>query len=688
MSNVKFFQQAFVGGEVAQSMRGRVEDVGYTNGLARCRNFLVRPQGMVENRAGLRFVAEVKDSAKRVRLIPFSFSGEQTMVIELGDKYARFHTGAATIYEGNAPYEIATPYAEEHLMDIHHVQSADVLTLVHPNYPPQELRRLGATNWKLEPISFVPKFEPPTGLKAEATRVPLASGVQQIDLKYRYKVTAVKDGVESKESAEVEVTNDLYTPGNTNKLTWQAVDGAEHYLVYKRQSGMFGLAGYANETGFEDRGVSPDMAKTPPKYKAVFDKADHYPAAVSYYQQRRCFAGTPSEPQKVWMTRSGTESDMSYSTPSRDDDRIEVRVAAREASPIRHIVPLTKLLILTGSAEWNVDTQNSDVLTNTTISISPHSYVGANNVQPVIVNASVIYCAARGGHVHELAWSRDAGGFTTADISLRAPHLFDGYRLVDMAYGKAPWPQVWFVSSDGRLIGNTYVPEQQIGAWHWHQTDGHFESCAVVAEGNEDMLYVAVRREINGQTRRYIERLESRAFATPEEAFFVDSGLTLEIEEGKEPVTKVSGLSHLEGKTVAILADGAVHVPQTVTGGEIRLQHAARQIHVGLPYTAEIQTLPVVGDIDNGKGRGRGKNVNTVWLDVIQSSGIWAGPDENRLVEHKQRTTEPPGSPPRLKTGQIEITVRPDWNDYGQILVQQRDPLPLSLVSLTTEVAL
>ena len=688
MSNVKFFQQAFVGGEVAQSMRGRVEDVGYANGLARCRNFLVRPQGMVENRAGLRFVAEVKDSAKRVRLIPFSFSGEQTMVIELGDKYARFHTGAATIYEGNAPYEIATPYAEEHLMDIHHVQSADVLTLVHPNYPPQELRRLGATNWKLEPISFVPKFEPPTGLKAEATRVPLASGVQQIDLKYRYKVTVVKDGVESKESAEVEVTNDLYTPGNTNKLTWQAVDGAEHYLVYKRQSGMFGLAGYANETGFEDRGVSPDMAKTPPKYKAVFDKADHYPAAVSYYQQRRCFAGTPSEPQKVWMTRSGTESDMSYSTPSRDDDRIEVRVAAREASPIRHIVPLTKLLILTGSAEWNVNTQNSDVLTNTTISISPHSYVGANNVQPVIVNSSVIYCAARGGHVHELAWSRDAGGFTTADISLRAPHLFDGYRLVDMAYGKAPWPQVWFVSSDGRLIGNTYVPEQQIGAWHWHQTDGAFESCAVVAEGNEDMLYVAVRREINGQTRRYIERLESRAFATPEEAFFVDSGLTLEIEEGKEPVTKVSGLSHLEGKAVAILADGAVHVPQMVENGEIRLQHAARKIHVGLPYTAEIQTLPVVGDIDNGKGRGRSKNVNTVWLDVIQSSGIWAGPDESRLVEHKQRTTEPPGSPPRLKTGQIEITVRPDWNDYGQIIVQQRDPLPLSLVSLTTEVAL
>ena len=191
MSNVKFLQQAFVGGEVAPQMRGRIEDVGYANGLALCRNFLVRPQGMVENRAGLRFVAEVKDSSKRVRLIPFSFSGEQTMVIELGDKYARFHTGAATLYEGNAPYEIATPYAAEHVMDIHHVQSADVLTLVHPKYPPQELRRLGATNWKLEAISFVPKFEPPTDLSASDSRVPLASRVQRSDLASHSQTKAI-----------------------------------------------------------------------------------------------------------------------------------------------------------------------------------------------------------------------------------------------------------------------------------------------------------------------------------------------------------------------------------------------------------------------------------------------------------------------------------------------------------------
>lgn len=682
--STKFLKQAFVGGEVAPEMQGRIEDVAYANGVAACRNFLIRPQGAVDNRAGLRFVREVKNSAKRVRLIPFTFSGEQTMVIELGEGYARFHTGAATLMKDGVPYEIATPYREADLMDIHHVQSADILTLVHPDHPPQELRRYGVLDWRVQAVSFNPGFAAPKNLKAEASRVPQAPGVVPIDLKYRYKVTAVKDKVESRPSDEVQVTNDLYTSGNKNTLSWDAVAGVDSYYVYKYQSGMYGYIGQTQDSRFEDAGVAPDMAKTPPQYKDIFNKAGHYPSAVSYHQQRRVFAGTKAEPQKIWMTRSGTESDMSYSVPARDDDRIEIRVAAREANHIRHIVPLGNLLILTGSAEWKVSTQNTDVLTSTSIAVAPHSYIGANNVQPVIVNASLIYGAARGGHVREMTYSWQAGGYVTGDLSLRAPHLFDRRQILDMAYGKAPYPIVWFVSSNGHLLANTYVPEQEIGAWHRHDTDGSFESCAVVAEGDEDMLYVVVRRHVNGRDVRYIERLESRSFATPADAFFVDSGLSYD----GVPVEAVRGLEHLEGKTVSILADGAVHPQRVVTGGAVSLEHPAAKIHVGLPITADLRTLPVIGQIDNAYGRGRRKNVNEIWLDVLGSSGIWAGPHEDALVESKQRSTEAPGSPPRLKTGEVQLTLKPDWNEYGQILVRQRDPLPLTIVSITLGVTI
>ena len=191
---------------------------------------------------------------------------------------------------------------------------------------------------------------------------------------------------------------------------------------------------------------------------------------------------------------------MSYHIPLQDTDRVNFRVAAREANTIRHIVPLTQLLLLTSGAEWRVSPVNSDVITPTTISVRPQSYIGASNVQPSIVNNTVVYCAARGGHVRELGYSWQASGFVTGDLSLRAAHLFDNYDISDMCYSKSPQPLLWFVSSTGYLLGLTYIPEQQIGAWHQHQTDGAFESCTVVSEGDEDFLYVVVNRTIGGTT--------------------------------------------------------------------------------------------------------------------------------------------------------------------------------------------
>lgn len=375
---------------------------------------------------------------------------------------------------------------------------------------------------------------------------------------------------------------------------------------------------------------------------------------------------------------------MSYSLPIRDDDRIAFRVAAREANTIRHIVPLTQLLLLTSSAEWRVTSVNSDAITPNTISVRPQSYVGASNVQPIIINNTLLYGAARGGHVRELAYSWQANGFVTGDLSLRSPHLFDTYDIVDMAYSKAPMPVAWFVSTSGKLLGITYVPEQQVGAWHQHDTDGAFESCTTVAEGQEDVLYCIVRRTINGQSKRYIERLHSRQFTAPADAFFVDCGLTY----SGAPVTTISGLSHLEGKVVNILADGAVHPQRTVSGGSITLDNAASKVQVGLPITADLQTLPVAAQIDGSFGQGRMKNVNKAWLRVYRSSGILVGPDASQLTEAKQRTTEPYGSPPALKSEEIPVMVTPSWSDSGQVFVRQSDPLPLTIVSLTTEVAI
>jgi hypothetical protein len=308
--------------------------------------------------------------------------------------------------------------------------------------------------------------------------------------------------------------------------------------------------------------------------------------------------------------------------------------------------------------------------------VKPQSYIGANNAQPVVVNNNVIYAAARGGHLREMAFNWQAGGYLTGDLSLRAPHLVDGFDIVDMAFSKAPYPIVWMVSSSGKLLGLTYVPEQQIGAWHWHDTDGVFESICVVAEGNEDVLYALVRRTINGVQKRYIERMRPRAWATQADAFHVDAGLTYT----GAPATVISGLGHLEGKTVSILADGAVHRQLVVTGGTITLDNAASKVHVGLPITQTCRPCRSLGDAGFRSGH-----------EEERQQGLPAGEGLRRISLRAQsrcarrakiRTTEPYGSPPRLQTGRSRSSTKQHGPTDAQTCIRQSDPLPLTVVAL------
>ena len=819
MPVTRTFSRSFSGGEISPEMFGRIDDAKFQQGAATMRNFIAKPQGPAENRAGLKYVAEVKDSTKAVRLLNFTFNTTQTMVIEFGNLYFRFHTqgqtlvyvagsawsnstnyvvGDIALYSGtnyyaktahsnsqppnstnwyalpaDLTYEIPHPYLEAELFDVHYVQSGDVITIVHPNHAPRELRRLSATKWELKTINFASPLASPTNVAVSAY-IPSSSSTNTDTYEaHEYVVTAVASNLidESAQSSSASVNNNIYVTGAKNTITWTAVTGASKYRVYKEQAGIFGFLGETETTTIIDANIAPNFTRTPPIYENEFQSTNNFPGAVSYFEQRRVFAGTNNDPQTILMTKSGTESNLSFGLPIRDDDRIKFKVAAREANTIRHIVPLTNLLMLTGSAEWRVSSINSDAITPTSISVKPQSYVGANNAQPVIVNNSMVYAAARGGHVRELGYNWQANGFITGDLSLRAPHLFDNLTVTDMALAKAPIPIVWFVSSNGKLLGFTYVPEQTIGAWHQHDTDGTFESIATVSEGNDDVLYCVVKRTINGATKKYIERLNTRLYDKARDGFFVDAGATYDgtntdasrtvtISGGTnytrgESVTitanynlfnappsvddvgdaivlvdgtnyyrcnitattnatvatvkldvdlpaslrntgltnfevarnVISGLTHLEGKLVSILADGAVHPQKTVASGSITLDRASSVVHVGLPYNSDLQTLPLALQTE-AFGQGRVKNLNHVWLRVLESSGIFAGPSADKLIEAKQRTTEPYGSPPNLKTEDIKIMLTPTWQDNGQIFVRQTDPLPLTVVGLTLEVAI
>jgi hypothetical protein len=429
------------------------------------------------------------------------------------------------------------------------------------------------------------------------------------------------------------------------------------------------------ELFFRDDNIAVDGGKTIPLRDTEFFNANEYPRAVAYFEQRRVFAGTNVAPQNVWTTRSGTESDLSYHIPVLSDDRIAFQIAAREQSQIRHIVPMGSLLLFSASSEQRCGAVDGDALSPTNISVRPQSYVGASNVQPAVVNNIVVFCAARGGHVREMGFSNDQQGYMTGDLSIRAAHLFDDYAILDLAYAKAPQPIVWCISSTGRLLGMTYIPEEKVTSWHWHDTDGLFESCAVVSEGTEDRLYVVVNRS----GTRYVERLEPFDIDAVEDQVCLDNAKTV---INAPASTTVSGLSHLNGKTVSILADGKIHPQRVVAGGSITLDYAAAKVHVGLPYTAQLKTLPAVMQVD-GYGQGRTKNVNRAWIRMYESAGFKIGPSETALVP-----SQPPTTAQTLQSIEVPVLLSPSWQAAGQVVVQQDNPVPLTVIGMVLETSI
>lgn len=313
------------------------------------------------------------------------------------------------------------------------------------------------------------------------------------DTKQRYKVTSVtRDGLESTPSEYLEVDNITAVAGASNTITWSKVLGAHSYRVYKELNGLYGYIGESDGLSFLDDNIGPDMSATPPIFDDQFGE-DDTPHAITHFGGRRVLASTTVYPEAIWFSRANTDNDFTYSLPIQPDDRILVR--AREMHTVRNLVPLQDLIALTERGEWRISTVRNDGLAPDNVTVRAQSYIGCSEVQPVVVNNIALFCAARGGHVRELGYELQSQGFITGDVSLRAAHLFDGYEIRDLAYGKAPIPVVWAASTSGKLLGMTYVPEERVAGWHQHDIDGTVWACAVLPGATTDRLFVVVERD-------------------------------------------------------------------------------------------------------------------------------------------------------------------------------------------------
>jgi hypothetical protein len=805
-------KSSFTGGEWSPSLYSRTDLAKYGTANRTMRNFYPHPHGGASNRAGFEFIHETKTSSKTSRLVPFQFSVAQGYFIEFGNLYVRFYKDDGVIVSaktitaasnatpivvtsvahgfangntvtvsgvlgntaangtwiianktndtfelvgsvGNAAYtsggtataivEVVTPYLEADLPLLKFEQSADILYIAHPSYAPAKLSRSSHTAWTYTTITFGASIAAPTGLSM--------SGTGRF-----YVVTAISEGVESVPSAEEE-------GAAAQTLSWSSVSGATEYNVYERKNGVYLFVGRAGSTSFDVPATYElDGDSSPPEAQNPLGSSNNYPGCVAFNDQRLLFARTNTQPQTFWGSVVGDFENLNTSSPIQDDDSFEFTINSGQVNEIRWMAALTDLIIGTSGSEWKLTAGgNSDAITPTSAKLVRQSRWGVAHTQPIIIGDSILFVDGSSQKVRDLYYALARDGYEGSDLTILAQHLFEVETITEWAYAQHPDSIIWAVRSDGVLCGLTYQKEHQVFGWHHHDTQGTFESVATIKEADGTFsTYVIVKRTINSQTKRYVEKLHLRDFTDIEGAFFVDAGLTYDgsvsasltpgaganvsgsnavtftagsaifaagdaatnreihyrfiDEDGiyqsakarivgftsttvvtadimipfpslaviasgdwRLSVDTLTGLSHLEGMDVVMLADGNVIADKTVASGSVTLDNPASIIHVGLGYTCDLETLGFDFPTQAGTMQDKIRYIESIIIRLANTRACNVGPDEDHLDALAFRDQEDLGEATGLFSGDREVSLDPGDPREGRTFVRVLDTEPL-----------
>src|SRR5210317_1149958 len=651
----------FTGGELSPRLDGRNDLQKYPTGCKTLENMIIFPHGSAARRSGTQFVAEVKDSSKETRLITFEFSTTQTYMLEFGNQYIRFYKDNGQILSGGSAYEISSPYLEAELFDIKFAQSADVMYICHPNHPVQKLSRTGHTSWTLADVEF--QNGPFMDHNIETTTITTSH-------------TAV--------GATATLTLSSTTGVNSNQ-GWLSTDVGR--LVHMKD-GHLKITGYTSSTQVTatvEVAISSGSATTDFALGSFSDTTG-YPSCVTFFEQRLVFAATLSQPQTLFFSKSGDYENMddNYHGTVADDDAIIYTIASNQVNAIRFMTATRTLIIGTAGGEFAVSGGGTDnAITPTNILIKKQSNNGAANVDALAVGNATLFLQRAKRKLRELAYNFDVDGYIAPDLTILAEHISEG-GFKQLSYQQEPNQIIWCVRNDGQLVGLTYQREQQVVAWHRHIFGGSAvcESVATIpTDDSEYQTWVINKRTINGATKRYVEYIHQYDFdETDDTSFnFLDSQLAYD----GSPVTTLSGLSHLEGETVSILADGATHPDKVVSSGEITLDRSASKVKVGLGYTSLLQTMRIDAGSQNGTSQSKTKRIYEITIRLYESIGVEVGPDLNNMERIPFRSSANlMNSGINVFTGDKEVEFRGNYETDGFIFVRQAQPLPLTILSL------
>ncbi len=593
-------------------------------------------------------------------------------------------------------YRAGSPYNGVELAQLDFEQTADTLYLAHIDHAPGKLVRSGHVQWQFLPVGFGPMISPPGSCSAHASTPNMDGdndGKNYFPQPARYCITAINDdtGQESRASPPAIATNDLTLKRNYNSISWAGVTGATRYHVYKAEnSQFFGYIGTTESLSFRDDNIGPALDQAPPALWDPFAAAGDYPSTVTLFEQRSVWARTGNAPNAVFASRSGQLENMDRSRPLREDDSLSFTIIAGRVNSVNQLVSTTGLLALTSDSVFTIDgdgqggilTGNSPPATRRQIGR------GSTRLPPLVVDNVVFYAPSTGSAVRTINYSFEIDGLRSSDVSIFSPHFFEGMEITSWCYAQEPRSLIWAARSDGALLCFTWEQEQNVWGWTLCETDGHVLNLCSITEAGEDRVYLIVERMVDGQPRRFVERMASQHWDDVRDCCFLDCAVSARFDV---PQSRFAGLWHLEGRNdVAALVDGVAVRGLSVTGGELQLPAhlpAGRVVRFGLAYRAEVELLPLRMAMDGiGTNIGRRQQSGDIVLTLRDSRAVLAGIDGDHLFPLKSRTQEAWGTPDALMTGDYVVTSAGKAGDAITCLIRQNDPLPFTLLGAARDV--
>ncbi len=646
-------------GEISELMSGRVDTEEYKGACKILKNFIPSVQGPVFRRGGTRFVAQTKYHDKKSRLFSFQFSAEQSYLLEFGDKYVRvFYHRNPIIDENEAPVEIAMPYTHNDLDKLYFSQSGDVVYIAHPDFPLRTVTRYSQTDWRTQEVQMT-----------DGPYLPVHTG----DISLTPSATTG--------SITITASDDVFV----------ASDVGRHVRIMQPNNPNV-QCGAAKITGFKDaRNVSatvfgdfPFLNTTASKSwrLGVFSKTTGYPAVVSFFEQRLVLGkGNGVYGSKIGQYEIFSPTSANAAVTSEYGYGYEL--SSDQINDVCWLSSGRVLAIGTVGADFTLETVGGEGSIPMSVKVQRHSTFGSETVAPVKVGGTTLFVQHYGRKLRAFMYDSNSDGYVARDLTTLASHITYG-GIKEMALQQEPVPVIWCALKNGSLAGLTYEEAESVEAWHSHELSGAFVESIVTLpseNGGNDELFLLVRRNINGEIKRYIEVMETGIEENAEdsqECFFVDSGLSY---HGKK-VSRVAGLDHLEGETVVVLADGAVQTEKIVQNGIIDLDTPACVVHAGLPFTSVLQTMPLAGVGHDGMSEGSSKRISGLLVRLYKTLGLSIGSSEHVEKQSFRNFYDPMNSPPALFSGDKKVSFSAGWGRLSDIRIEQDQPLPLTILGV------